>query len=173
MGKVIRGTRKPFLTGARWFLAAAWAGGIWRLLTLPAEEAPDVSFIPFGDKLGHIVLYCVWGILVCWAVERSFRGLSRLGVGFISVVAAILYGIVSEVYQAGIGRDADVLDVLADTVGAIAAQYLYFSPKVKAFFARAISRRAIFSSSSGRRTSSSSQNPHSAGRRTTEHDRQS
>jgi VanZ family protein len=135
-------SRGSFLfAGLRWLLVAAWAGVIWKLLTLPAEETPDVSFIPSGDKLGHVAVYCIWGLLISWAVTRSFREPSRLAVGVAVVLAGTAYGVISEIYQAQIGRDPDLLDVAADTAGALLAQFLYFSPKINALLKRVISRR--------------------------------
>lgn len=134
-------SRGSFLfAGLRWLLVAAWATVIWRLLTLPAEETPDVSFIPSADKLGHIGVYCAWGLLICWAVTRSFQKPSRLAVGVAVVMAGAAYGVISEIYQAQIGRDPDLLDVAADTAGAFLAQFLYFSPKMNVLLKRVVSR---------------------------------
>ncbi len=123
-----------------WFLVAGWGAVIWRLLTLPPEETPDVTFIPFGDKFGHVGLYGVWGLLICSAAQRSFRALTTSGVRLTAVLAAAAYGVVTEIYQPGIGREAEVLDLLADVVGAVLAQWLFFSPKAKAGFQKAISK---------------------------------
>lgn len=132
--------RRFLLLGSRWLLVAAWAAFIWKLLTLPAEETPDVSFIPFADKLGHIGIYCAWGLLICWAATRSFRNPSRLAVGVAVVLAGAAYGVISEVYQAQIGRDFEVLDIAADTAGAFLGQFLYLSPRANALFKRVASR---------------------------------
>ncbi len=140
---MIRDERRPFFLVLKWLLVAGWAGFIWILLTLPAEQTPDVSFIPFGDKLGHAGVYCVWGLLICWAWEGSFRALSRFGVGAVCLTVTAAYGVLSEVYQVGIGRDADSLDVAADLVGAVVAQYLYFSPRVKALLKKRMTGRII------------------------------
>lgn len=135
-------SRGSFLfAGLRWLLVAAWAAVIWRLLTLPPEETPDVSFIPSADKLGHVAVYCIWGLLISWAATRSFQNPARLAVGVAVVVAGAAYGVISEIYQAQIGRDPDLLDVAADTVGALLAQFLYFSPRANALLRRVISRR--------------------------------
>lgn len=131
------------LLGLRWLCVAAWAAFIWKLLTLPAEQTPDVGFIPFADKLAHIGIYCAWGLLICWAATRSFRNPSRLAVGVAVVLAGAAYGVVSELYQARIGREPEVLDVLADTAGAFLGQFLYFSPRASALFRRMIPRRAL------------------------------
>ncbi len=135
-------SRGSFLfAGLRWLFVAAWAAVIWRLLTLPAEETPDVSFIPFGDKLGHIAVYCIWGLLISWAAARSFQNPSRLAVGVAVVLAGAAYGVISEIYQAQVGRDPDLLDVAGDTAGAFLAQFLYFSPRTSTLLRRVISRR--------------------------------
>jgi len=137
----MRERRSSFFTAVGWLLVVGWAGVIWKLLTLPGEETPDIGFIPFGDKFGHAGLYFIWGFVICWSVEKSFRQLSRVGVGTAAVFAAALYGIASEIYQSGIGRDADLLDVLADTAGALLAQFLYFSITVRTALRRAIAGR--------------------------------
>jgi VanZ family protein len=127
-----------------WFLVAGWGAVIWRLLTLPPEETPDVTFIPFGDKFGHVGLYGVWGLLICSAAQRSFRALTTSGVRLTAVLAAAAYGVATEIYQPGIGREAEVLDLLADVVGAVVAQWLFFSPKTKALLRKVASRLPFF-----------------------------
>lgn len=136
-------TRRPrlLLLGLRWLLVAAWAAFIWKLLTLPAEQTPDVGFIPFADKLGHMGIYCAWGLLICWAATRSARNSSRLAIGVAVVLAGSAYGLLSEIYQARIGRDFEILDIVADTFGAFLGQFLYFSPTARALFRRMIPRR--------------------------------
>lgn len=151
----------PLAIVLRWFAVLGWAGFIWWLMTLPEEEIPDVGSVLVGDKLGHAAVFCVLGLLICWAVDRSGFGVSgsgvgrpklqtpgprpqtpkpgsrrRIRVGLICVLTATFYAIMSEVYQTSIGRDGDVLDALADIIGAIAAYYLYFSPKLKTLLSR-------------------------------------
>ncbi len=138
---MIEKRRNPLFTVLIWLPVAAWAGVIWRLLTLPSEETPDITFLPFSDKLGHCGLYFIWGLLVCWAVEKSFHRLSRLGIGAVTVLAGGLYGAASEIYQSSIGREADALDLLADTAGALIGQYLYFSARVRSALSRLVVER--------------------------------
>ena len=126
----------PLAIVLRWFAVLGWAGFIWWLMTLPEEEIPDVGSVLVGDKLGHAAVFCVLGLLICWAADKSFRALSKTGVGVMSLLTATFYAIMSEVYQTSIGRDGDVLDALADIIGAIAAYYLYFSPKLKSLLSR-------------------------------------
>ena len=114
-----------------WLAVVLWAGIIWWAMTLPGESTPDVSFIPMGDKLGHAALHFVWAFLICWAADRSLRFLSRTGISLAAVLATAAYATVSEIHQAGIGRDADVVDGLAGVVGSIVACLVYFSPKAK------------------------------------------
>jgi VanZ family protein len=143
VGKVISDRRGRLLTGLRWVLVGTWTGFIWWLVTLPEDNTPDVSYIPLGDKLGHAAMFCLWAILVCWAIEKSFRVLSRKGAAVFAVVGAVAYGVAVEIYQAGIGRDADVLDALADLAGALIAVYLYHSPGVKRLLRKALGTLAI------------------------------
>lgn len=139
-----RRPRRVFAAGVMWFLVAGWGAVIWRLLTLPPEETPKVTFIPFADKFGHVGLYGVWGLLICSAAQRSFRSLTTSGVRLTAVLAAAAYGVITEVYQPGVGRKANVLDLLADVVGAVLAQWLFFSPKTKALLRKVASRLPFF-----------------------------
>jgi VanZ family protein len=123
---VIPRRRNLLAVGLRWSAVLVWTGIIWWLVTLPGEKTPDVGFIPIGDKLGHLAVFFVWAFLICWAAENSLRLLSRTGIGVAAVLAATAYGIVSEIYQAQIGREAEVSDLIADTAGAIAAAFFYF-----------------------------------------------
>lgn len=133
----------------RWLTVLAWGGVIWWLLTLPPDDVPEVPSIPLGDKLGHIAVFCIWGFLICWATDKSFRALSKAGVGLVSVLAVSAYGIAAEFSQAAVGRDAELLDVLADIAGAVFAMYLYFSPRPRAILRRVFGKRAFASGELG------------------------
>ena len=136
--------RRLFATGFRWLAVLAWAGLIWRLITLSPEKMPGIGFIDWEDKVGHAGVFCVWGFLICWAVSRpagSLHALSRTGVAVMSVLAGAAYGVLTELYQAGIGRNADVLDMLADVAGAVVAPYLYFSSKLRDLVKRVTAKR--------------------------------
>ena len=107
-----------------WGPAVAWAALLFFLSALP--DLPGPSCIPFGDKLGHFVLYGVFGVLLAWGRSRWPRRVGHLlllGIG-------AAYGISDEWHQMYVpGRTPDVVDWLADVTGlvtgyAIAATFL-------------------------------------------------
>lgn len=114
-----------------WLAVFLWAGIIWWAMTLPSGNTPDLGFIPMEDKLGHAAVHGIWALLICWAADRSLRFLSRAGISLAAVLATAAYVTVSEIHQAAIGRDADVVDGLAGVIGAIVACLVYFSPKCR------------------------------------------
>ncbi len=86
--------------------------------TLPVPMA-----FPHQDKLVHATAYALMGILA-W---RSFAYIDRpvLTLAIISFLFCSLYGISDEYHQSFIvGRDADIKDWFADSVGAAIAIYV-------------------------------------------------
>ena len=138
-----RETRRPLLNAGVWMLTVAWGGVIWKALMMPGEETPDISFIPFADKFAHAALFAVWGFLLCWALQRSFHSLSRIGVGVLSLLAVAIYGGVSEAIQGMVGREADFVDFVADLLGGLGGRILYFSPKLDSLLRRSPPIRTI------------------------------
>lgn len=66
---------------------------------------------PGADKVAHALAYAVLGALLAWATGRP--GLA--------VALATLYGVSDELHQAFVpGRTPDVLDLVADLLGATA-----------------------------------------------------
>lgn len=90
----------------------AWAGAIAVASSRPDLPSAFPFDVPFADKVAHVGLYCVLGILLRWA-----------GVGATWVlVACIAWGVNDEVHQSFVpGRDASVGDLVADAVGATIA----------------------------------------------------
>ncbi len=89
----------------------------WALLLFVLSALPDVpgpSRIPYGDKLGHFLLYGVLGALLAFGRLRSpVPHLLLLAVG-------ALYGVTDEMHQAFVpGRSPDVADWVADLVGLV------------------------------------------------------
>ena len=100
-----------------WLPAAAWAGLIYWLSSLPTVPAPEVPYI---DKVAHFGAYGVLGALLAFAAHRSRVPLAA------AVVLGVLYGASDEIHQMYVpGRSADVLDWCADAAGVLAAAYLY------------------------------------------------
>lgn len=90
--------------------AVAWAGMIWFLSSLP--DVPGTSWldVPHADKVAHAGLFFVQAVLLRWA-----------GLGFAAAWGfAVVWGGIDELHQRSVpGRNPDLLDFLADTVGAL------------------------------------------------------
>jgi len=92
---------------------------VWMLLLTalslyPVEGGPNV---PGADKLVHAVLYAVTSMLFFSFFIRKFS--FRRSLLFAMLVPA-LYGILLEIVQAQVGREASFWDGMANTVGAAA-----------------------------------------------------
>lgn len=95
---------------ARWIPALAWAALLLWLGTRTSDTLP--SGPPGLDKLAHMALYGVLGLLVAHA-SGSVPW---------AVAAALLVGLADEWLQSGTaGRTADWLDLVADVAGALLA----------------------------------------------------
>jgi VanZ family protein len=94
---------------------------------------PIPMLFEYQDKLHHATAYFMMGILA----SRNFRHLVKppFILAIVSIVFCSLYGISDEWHQSFVeGREADVWDWVADTVGATAALILlarfYSYPKL-------------------------------------------
>jgi aminopeptidase YwaD len=109
--------------------AFLWAAVILALTLSPAPELPQVKWItiPHADKIVHAVLFGVLYILLMRGLmkQRAPDVYSRYVLW--TIVIVILYGAATEILQAILptGRDADVMDWLADCAGTGLAFILY------------------------------------------------
>lgn len=97
--------------------AALYAAAIFAL----SSQANPFPFLPQGffthDKLLHGLEYAVLGALLAPALHLA--GMSRRGALLAAAILGSLYGATDELHQAFVpGRTADVLDWVADTLGA-------------------------------------------------------
>lgn len=98
-----------------------WSVGIAVLSLLPAEAAVSTGW---GDKWEHGIAYAVLTILL----KRAFPRLSTLWTWVLST----LYGGLIEVGQLFVpSRHADVLDILANGLGAAVGLSLYVAWSIK------------------------------------------
>lgn len=91
--------------------SVAWAGVIFYLSSLPGSSVPGRYAVQ-----GHLGEYAILGVLVLLALTGSGpAGRAAL----IALIACSFYGISDEFHQSFVpGRTPDVLDWVADTVGA-------------------------------------------------------
>jgi len=101
-----------------WGPAAAWAGLLFLLSSLP--DVPGPGGIPFGDKLGHFLLYAVLGALLASGRSRSGGAASHV----LLLAIGALYGLGDEWHQAFVpGRTPDLADWFADLAGLMAGYW--------------------------------------------------
>ena len=113
-----------------WFPLIIYCLAIYSQSDRPGPELiPDVRFL---DKFLHFGAYGLLGILFFRAYEslplKNFKNLLI----FISIASAALYGISDEIHQYFVpSRHADVMDVIANTIGSICGVYLYYRWKTQ------------------------------------------
>lgn len=101
-----------------------WRERAWKLVFFAALLSATALFlrpvapavgpgIPFVDKLQHAAIFAVLALLG----GRAYGDRPRWGV----VAALVVYGACIEVAQARVGRSFEILDILADGAGALAA----------------------------------------------------
>ncbi|BAZ93184.1 uncharacterized protein FOKN1_0782 [Thiohalobacter thiocyanaticus] len=97
-------------------LALVWMGVLYLLSDQPAIDAP--MLFPGQDKLFHAIVYAVLGGLYLALFRPGPAGYAAQA-RWLALGLAVLYGISDEWHQSFVpGREPDVLDVLADGVGA-------------------------------------------------------
>jgi VanZ family protein len=95
----------------RWLPSAMWAGFILVLTSIPSPPGP--GGIPHLDKLFHLLVYAGQG----WLVTRALRTrrFVPLAAAFVGIA---IFGLLDEWHQPFVGRDADLMDWIADVIGA-------------------------------------------------------
>lgn len=102
------------MAAARFLVPLAVAGVIWALSSQPSP-GPDLGGLQsLASYVAHFVVYAALWTSLAWA--QNWR---RPGLTFALTVA---YGAVDEVHQSFVdGRDATVVDLAVDALGAAAA----------------------------------------------------
>jgi len=84
--------------------------------------------LPYFDKVLHFVGYALLGALFLRAFKTSRIKHNVKLMVILSVLLSSLYGISDEIHQYFVPyRDAELMDVLADTLGGLMGVYLYQS----------------------------------------------
>ncbi|WP_149276735.1 VanZ family protein [Pareuzebyella sediminis] len=91
------------------------------------EAGVSTLVIPHADKLVHFTFYLVATVLAILFVREMTNGhFPLVKTLWITLIGAIIYGIIIEVlqYALPVDRDADVFDALANSAGAIMGSIL-------------------------------------------------
>jgi len=94
-------------------------GLIWTLSSF-TFDAP-IEHVPLRDKGVHFAEYGMLGFLVAHATLRTWPGHHVLRTAALAICITVLWGWLDEIHQAFVpGRSSDALDLVADTIGAVA-----------------------------------------------------
>jgi len=89
-----------------------------------AVEEPS---LPHADKLGHFLVYGLLAILFFRAFRTTFLRNNEDCLMLLSMLASVLYGVSDEIHQYFVpSRNADMADVLADTMGSMCGVFFYW-----------------------------------------------
>ena len=107
-----------------WGPAALWAAVLFLLSELQGGDEGLLGVRPAGaDKLVHLGLYLILGLLLAWGKTRTGFG----GPAILLLIMGAGYGALDEWHQSFVpGRDVSAGDWLADTAG-VALGLLLFS----------------------------------------------
>jgi len=98
-----------------WIPACAWMAVIFYASSVPGDEIT----IHVWDKLLHLGVYSVLGICFLLATANGRRSQVTVKAAVLAVLLATAYGVTDEFHQNFTPeRTPDVMDVLADTLGA-------------------------------------------------------
>lgn len=85
-----------------------------------------VSYIPFGDKLGHFILYGSLSVLTVIALDFKYVLINDYRIYYGSLII-LLFALVEETTQIFLpNRTFDMVDISADVAGIVIFQLLYF-----------------------------------------------
>jgi len=94
-------------------------GTIFFLSQQPGDTL-DLPDVPDLDKFLHALAYGVLAATTLFAIRPDRRRANPVRVGLFVILFCILYGISDELHQAFVpSRMPDILDLLADTIGAV------------------------------------------------------
>ncbi len=108
------------------FLVLLYCAGIFWLSSQPLTVPPKALF-PGADKVVHMTLYAGLAVLVFLTLRRSGRNHPPAVQYGIPILFCLLYGISDEIHQLFVpNRSFDIMDILADTLGAALVQCALF-----------------------------------------------
>ena len=122
----------------RFFLPAALYYGLIYFLSDQPQIRIPLAF-PLQDKIFHFVIYAGFGVCLLFGLARIRLPGTRQRFGTLIVLGALGAGL-DEFHQAFVpGRTADIMDILADMLGILAAwlivRFLTHRPAGRRWFA--------------------------------------
>jgi VanZ family protein len=109
-----------------WLPAIAYTLLIW-WLSSQAFELAFMQRVPLQDKGVHFIEYGALSFFIAHAVTVTWPG-RETATFFTAVVSTVLLGLLDEMHQSFVpGRFSDVMDLVADTIGAVVAAFLYMA----------------------------------------------
>jgi VanZ family protein len=100
-----------------WIPVLGWCALIFWASSQSKVPEPSFWLPPHADKIIHAIIYAILASLT-YPLIRSFGGSPR-SAALIAILTASLYGMTDEWHQSSVtGRTADIMDWLADTIGA-------------------------------------------------------
>ncbi len=110
-----------------WFLVLSYMALIWFVSSLSQVAVSLIQKVPLTDKGVHFIEFAVLGFLLAW----SFSSLKRVRPLIVTLLTAWMgstaWGAIDEVHQRFVpGRQSDVMDALADTMGGALGVALFF-----------------------------------------------
>ncbi len=111
---------KKFVPGIAWFFIVLY------IMCLPGSEIPSANWLSYiyFDKWVHVGLFALLVLLLCWPFYKSSFNKAECLQYFIKIaIAASIWGLTIEFIQKYFvaGREFDLLDWAADSLGALIA----------------------------------------------------
>lgn len=108
--------------GPAWF----WAILIFIGSSLPGLTAPNLGF-QWEDKLAHLIEFAVFGFVLMRAFSKSKNRVFRYHSWLLTILVGALYAASDELHQRLVpGRSADLSDWIADVLGILTGQAIYY-----------------------------------------------
>jgi len=96
------------------------------ILSAQPRLKPPIKF-PNSDKVYHTIEYGGLGVLLARAVWATLRTPSPMVAAIVSLAGGVGMAVADEAFQSTVpGRESTVTDVVADAIGVVLAQLLYF-----------------------------------------------
>ena len=109
-----------------WWPAVIWAALILVLSTIKPPEITTPEFFFSWDKIAHFFFYACLALFILRPLRHRPTPIPVVPAVLIAFLGASGYGIIIEVYQTFVGRETELADAAANTVGAMVASSVYF-----------------------------------------------